>query len=560
MTTMIPEKQHAVQLVGPDQLQLNNAKPVPQPGPYEILMKVEAVGLCFSDLKLLKQFGEHPRKSEVVAGLDPAELEKIPSYVPGDKPTVPGHEVVARIIAIGEKVKQHQVGERVLVQADWRDQKTAGSNGAFGYNFEGGLQEYTVVDERIVIDQNGERLLLPVNDERGASAVALVEPWACVEDSYVTKERNRIKAGGRLAIVFDGDREMKGVAESFSPDGPPEVICVVGNRAQVASVEALGIKTIVAATIRDMLNENYDDIVYFGCEKLKLELLNDKLATKGTMNIVLAGQKIGTKVNIGVGRVHYGYTRWIGTTGDDASASYASVPETGEIRTNDRILVIGAGGPMGQMHVIRNICSGVSGISVIGTDFDDARLESLAKKADPMAAANDVKLELVNTQTKKITPPFSYIALMAPVPALVESSIADASEGAIINIFAGIPAPVKHDIDLDTYIEKKLYMFGTSGSVIEDMKIVLSKVESGQLNTNASVDAISGMAGAVDGIKAVENRTMAGKIIVYPMLHDLGLTPLKDLAEVLPSVAAKLDDGCWTAEAEAELLASVNAG
>ena len=36
------------------------------------------------------------------------------------------------------------------------------------------------------------------------------------------------------------------------------------------------------------------------------------------MNVVLAGQKIGAKVNVGVGRVHYGMTRWIGTTGSDA--------------------------------------------------------------------------------------------------------------------------------------------------------------------------------------------------------------------------------------------------
>ena len=77
-------------------------------------------------------------------------------------------------------------------------------------------------------------------------------------------------------------------------------------------------------------------------------------------------------------------------------------------------------------------------------------------------------------------------------------------------------------------------MFGTSGSTIRDMKIVLEKVETGQLDTNCSVDAICGMAGATDGIAAVENRTLAGKIIVYPMLHDLGLIPLVDLHKHLP--------------------------
>jgi len=97
-------------------------------------------------------------------------------------------------------------------------------------------------------------------------------------------------------------------------------------------------------------------------------------------------------------------------------------------------------------------------------------------------------------------------------------------------------------------------MFGTSGSTIEDMKIVLGKVESGQLDTNRSLDAVSGMAGAVEGIAAIENRTLAGKIVVYPALHELGLIRLSDLAVRFPTVAAKLRDGQWTREAETELL------
>jgi hypothetical protein len=143
---------------------------------------------------------------------------------------------------------------------------------------------------------------------------------------------------------------------------------------------------------------------------------------------------------------------------------------------------------------------------------------------------------------------------MAPVAALVDQAIAGSLPKAIINIFAGIPGPTKHELDLDAYIEKQLYMFGTSGSVIEDMKIVLKKVETGKLDTNTSLDAISGMAGATDGIKAIENRTLAGKIVVYPMLHDVPLIPLAELHKTYPTVAAKLDHGQWTKSAEQELL------
>src|SRR5437870_2432311 len=196
MSTMIlPEKQHAVQLVGPSELKLNPAKAVTKPGPHEILIKVEACGLCFSDLKLLKQFSGHARKSEVIGGLSKDVLQGIQSYVPGEKPVVPGHEVVCRIVAVGEMVRQHKVGERCLVQTDYRDLPTANSNAAFGYNFEGGLQEYCIVDERVAIDSKGDRFLIPVKEEKSASAIALVEPWACVENSYVNRERQAVKAG-----------------------------------------------------------------------------------------------------------------------------------------------------------------------------------------------------------------------------------------------------------------------------------------------------------------------------------------------------------------------------
>ncbi|MHC4399303.1 MAG: alcohol dehydrogenase catalytic domain-containing protein [Planctomycetota bacterium] len=537
-TVTLPESQHAVQLVGPGALEWNTSKPVPTPGPHGILVKVEAVGLCFSDLKLLRQFDKHVRKTEIVGGIDPDVLKGIQSYVPGSLPAVPGHEVVCRVVAVGDQVKRHKPGERYLVQADYRQLPTAaGSNAAFGYNFEGGLQEYTLLDERVVIAPGGDRFLIPVGEEESASAVALVEPWACVEDSYVTRERNTIKAGGRLLVVVAERRGAKGVTECFSPDGEPAEV-----------------QTVSPSEVADLPDESFDDVVYFGSDKATIDLLNDKLAVSGIINVVLDGERVGELASVGVGRVHYGMTRWVGTTGDNAAESYKHVPASGEIRENDTILVVGAGGPMGQMHVIRNVCLGLSGVSVVGTDLDDPRIEALRCKAEPIAKTNGVTLRLINSRNEQLNETFSYFALMAPVGALVADAIQKSRDRAIINVFAGIPAPTRHDLDLDAYIEKRCFMFGTSGSTIEDMRIVLRKVQRGQLDTNASVDAISGMSGATDGIDAVENRTLAGKIIVYPMLHDVGLIPLTELDRHFPTVAAKLDNGRWTREAERELL------
>ena len=137
----IPATEHAIQIVDAGRTVHNREKRVPKPGPYQILVEMEACGICFSDTKLLHAFTGHPRKSEVLSGLPPEVLAGIPSYVPGPLPTVPGHEPVGYIVAVGDRVRRHRVGERCLIQTDYRHLPTKAANAAFGYNFEGGLQE-----------------------------------------------------------------------------------------------------------------------------------------------------------------------------------------------------------------------------------------------------------------------------------------------------------------------------------------------------------------------------------------------------------------------------------
>jgi threonine dehydrogenase-like Zn-dependent dehydrogenase len=181
-------------------------------------------------------------------------------------------------------------------------------------------------------------------------------------------------------------------------------------------------------------------------------------------------------------------------------------------------------------------------------------LETLSEIADPLAQKNSVEYYAYNPTKENITEAFDYTALMAPIPALVASAIKDAAPGGLINIFAGIPATVTAQIDLNTYIEKQLFFIGTSGSTLEDMKRMLEKVETGRLDTNLSVAAVSGLTGATDGIRAVENRSIAGKIIVYPACRTLGLVPLSEMEQKMPDVSDCLNDGLWTKQAEQKLL------
>lgn len=110
--------------------------PLPQPAPGQILLKVEACGVCRTDLHLLD--GELPRPK---------------------LPVVPGHEIVGRVAAVGDRVSGFSVGQRVGVPwLGWTCGTcrycTAGQENLCdaarftGYTLDGGYAEYTVADQR----------------------------------------------------------------------------------------------------------------------------------------------------------------------------------------------------------------------------------------------------------------------------------------------------------------------------------------------------------------------------------------------------------------------------
>ena len=521
--TAISDKQRAVQLVGPDQLRINESKPVHQPGPHQMLCQVEVCGLCFSDLKLLKQFSGHARKSEVTSGIPAGALAQMPHYVPGEKPVVPGHETVVRIVKVGPEVKRFKAGERYLVQTDYRWLPTKSSNAAFGYNFEGALQEFVLVDERVITAPDGESMFIPAPEDLSASAIALCEPWACVEDAYVEKQRRHLKREGNTLIVADGEPKVDGAGKVTyaKPSALPE--------------------------------GKFDDVIYFGGDAAVCERLFANVGTNGLFVIVQGGKKFGRPVVTAVGRVHYGGIRIAGTTGNNVTDALAAIPATAEIRPGDKINIIGAAGPMGTMHVIRDLCQGVPNVTVFAGDLSDERLVTLRRMSEPLAEKNQLTLKTYNPSKDKLAETFNYIVLMAPVPALVAQAVRDAAPRAIINIFAGIPADKTGEIDLDAYIAKQCYFIGTSGSTLDDMKAVLQKVASRQLDTNLSVAAISGLDGAVDGIRAVEKNLIPGKIVVYPFAKGLKLTPLTEVGKEHAGVAQALHDGQWNKNAEEAL-------
>lgn len=95
----IPQTMRAWALFGPGDLR-PVVKPVPKPGPAEVLVKVEAVAICGTDLEILHH------------GL-PALVE---GQLPFNGQHVLGHEYVGRVVELGPSVDEFQVGDRVVVE------------------------------------------------------------------------------------------------------------------------------------------------------------------------------------------------------------------------------------------------------------------------------------------------------------------------------------------------------------------------------------------------------------------------------------------------------------
>lgn len=95
----VPPRMKAWVLDGPGELRLAD-KPVPTPGAAEVLVRVDAVAICGTDL-------------EVIGHGDPALVQ---GGTPFNKNFTPGHEYMGTVAALGAGVDEFAVGDRVAVE------------------------------------------------------------------------------------------------------------------------------------------------------------------------------------------------------------------------------------------------------------------------------------------------------------------------------------------------------------------------------------------------------------------------------------------------------------
>jgi L-iditol 2-dehydrogenase len=95
----VPRTMKAWVLDGPEQLRLTE-KPVPQPGPAEVLVRIDAVSICGTDVEIIT----HGLPAIVQGG------------TPFNKNFTPGHEYMGTIVKLGAGVDEYRIGDRVAVE------------------------------------------------------------------------------------------------------------------------------------------------------------------------------------------------------------------------------------------------------------------------------------------------------------------------------------------------------------------------------------------------------------------------------------------------------------
>ncbi len=95
----IPTTMKAWVLDDPEQLRLVE-KPVPEPEPAEVLIRIDAVAICGTDVEIITK------------GL-PAWIE---GGLPFNKHFTPGHEYMGTVVKLGAGVDEYAIGDRVAVE------------------------------------------------------------------------------------------------------------------------------------------------------------------------------------------------------------------------------------------------------------------------------------------------------------------------------------------------------------------------------------------------------------------------------------------------------------
>lgn len=214
--------------------------PVPEPPPGGAVLKVEAVGLCASDVAQL-----HGHK-----------------HVPGEvSPLVPGHEIVGRVHALAPDAELGvEVGQRVAVDLVWRCGECAVCRSGspycermhvYGYTrglddgsgLHGGYGEYLEVQP--------SSQLLPLTDDVPAEELSLFEPLASVANWF-----GRVDLQPGETVLVQGPGHMGLICAAYAKARGAGIVIVsgtAGDALRLAAAREVGADHVVDVDAEDLV-------------------------------------------------------------------------------------------------------------------------------------------------------------------------------------------------------------------------------------------------------------------------------------------------------------------
>ena len=217
----IPETMKAWVLGDPDELSLID-KPIVMPGKSEVLIKIDAVAICATDL-------------DVISNGPPALIE---GGLPFNKNFTPGHEYMGTVVALGPSVDEFEIGDRVTVEIHagcsqckrcrmgmytschnygLNYGKVNKGHRANGFTTDGGFKQYAV---------NNINTLIKVPDSMTDEEATLVVTAGTT--MYGLTELGGLIAGESLVVIGPGPIGLLGVAVAKALGAGPVIL--IGTR------------------------------------------------------------------------------------------------------------------------------------------------------------------------------------------------------------------------------------------------------------------------------------------------------------------------------------------
>ena len=217
----IPKTMKAWVLGDPNEISLID-KPVEMPGKAEVLVKIDAVAICATDL-------------DVISHGPPALIE---GGLPFNKKFTPGHEYMGTVVALGPSVDEFEIGDRVTVEIHsgcgqckrcrmgmYTSCHNYGLNygnvnkghRANGFTTDGGFKQFAV---------NNINTLIKVPDDMTDEEATLVVTAGTT--MYGLTELGGLIAGESLVVIGPGPIGLLGVAVAKALGAGPVIL--IGTR------------------------------------------------------------------------------------------------------------------------------------------------------------------------------------------------------------------------------------------------------------------------------------------------------------------------------------------